>query len=280
MEQMLQGRGDKIKAYSIAVDVFGRPASFDPAINPIVRIEASRLRASLVHYYELHGQEGGLRIDLPRGRYVPAVSRLDPGARAEFSASRPGQDMAATGEDGASRLLRLVPSTRSIWAATSIGVGAGLLGAHLPFAGQPTVAASSEKPGVLIEAMTTGGDIEGDVQQMRGELLVALGRFQTLEILQPTGDSGRMSTSSCRRLRLSITARPLSCRVEVSPRQASAVFLFADGRPGPRGSGDFSQQDRGGPERGIRGFFSRLRWRGTGVARPRADVGAVSVRPR
>lgn len=90
---MLQGRGDKIKAYSIAVDVFGRPASFDTAIDPIVRVEASRLRASLIHYYELHGQAGGLRIDPPRGRYVPAVSRLDPGLRAEFSASRPGQDM-------------------------------------------------------------------------------------------------------------------------------------------------------------------------------------------
>lgn len=146
MEQMLQGRGDKIKAYSIAVDVFGRPASFDTAIDPIVRVEASRLRASLIHYYELHGQAGGLRIDPPRGRYVPAVSRLDPGLRAEFSASRAGPGHAATGEDGASRLLRLVPSTRSIWAATSIGVGAGLLGAHLPFAGQPTVAAFSEKP--------------------------------------------------------------------------------------------------------------------------------------
>ena len=45
-EQMLQGREDKVKAYSIAVDVVGRPANFDPVIDPIVRIEATRLRAS------------------------------------------------------------------------------------------------------------------------------------------------------------------------------------------------------------------------------------------
>lgn len=53
-EQMLRGREDKVKAYSIAVDVFGRPAGFDAAIDPIVRIEATRLRASLAQYYALH----------------------------------------------------------------------------------------------------------------------------------------------------------------------------------------------------------------------------------
>src|SRR4051794_53469 len=70
-EQMLQGREEKIKAYAIALDVFGRSADFDPTLDPIVRIEATRLRSSLAQYYELHGQDGGLRIELPRGGYVP-----------------------------------------------------------------------------------------------------------------------------------------------------------------------------------------------------------------
>ena len=43
-EELVQGRGAAVKAYSIAADVFGRPPSFDPSVDPIVRIEASRLR--------------------------------------------------------------------------------------------------------------------------------------------------------------------------------------------------------------------------------------------
>lgn len=190
-EQMLRGRGSKVKAYSIAVDVFGRPADFDPAIDPIVRIEATRLRASLVQYYELHGQEGGLRIDLPRGRYIPAISRLAPGeGLAENSASRPGQDTAASGTGSDAQSSRLRPSFKSICAAISIGVGAGFLGGHLAFAWQPTAVTFSEKPSVTIDMMAAGGDIDGDAQQMLDALMVALSQFQTLKVLQPTVDGG------------------------------------------------------------------------------------------
>ena len=51
VEETLAGRGHRIKSYTIAVDVFGRPADFDGAVDPIVRIEASRLRMALSIYY-------------------------------------------------------------------------------------------------------------------------------------------------------------------------------------------------------------------------------------
>lgn len=73
-EETFHGRQDTIKAYSIAVDVFGRPASFDPSTDPIVRIEATRLRGALLRYYErVRGHP--VHIELPRGRYVPLFSR-------------------------------------------------------------------------------------------------------------------------------------------------------------------------------------------------------------
>lgn len=75
-EEMFEGRHNTIKAYAIAVDVFGRPASFDAATDPIVRIEATRLRAALLRYYELRGRDCDIHIDLPKGRYVPSFVRI------------------------------------------------------------------------------------------------------------------------------------------------------------------------------------------------------------
>lgn len=67
----LTGDEASIKAYSIAVDVFGRPPSFDPQSDPIVRVQARRLRALLEEYYAGEGSGSPVRIHLPVGRYVP-----------------------------------------------------------------------------------------------------------------------------------------------------------------------------------------------------------------
>ncbi|RYG29033.1 MAG: hypothetical protein EON93_17455, partial [Burkholderiales bacterium] len=67
----LKGDEASIKAYSIAVDVFGRPPTFDPQTDPIVRVQARRLRAALEEYYSGDGVDSPIRIYLPVGRYVP-----------------------------------------------------------------------------------------------------------------------------------------------------------------------------------------------------------------
>lgn len=72
--QTIQGRSDRIKAYSIGVDVFGRDDSFDPTIDPIVRIEATRLRSALTAYYDGVGGSDRVRITIPRGSYVPTFA--------------------------------------------------------------------------------------------------------------------------------------------------------------------------------------------------------------
>ncbi|HEV7325164.1 MAG TPA: hypothetical protein VGN91_08855 [Bosea sp. (in: a-proteobacteria)] len=72
--QTIHGQSDRIKAYSIGVDVFGRDDSFDPTVDPIVRIEATRLRSALTAYYDSAGSEDRVRITIPRGSYVPTFS--------------------------------------------------------------------------------------------------------------------------------------------------------------------------------------------------------------
>ena len=47
VEETLAGRADRLKAYNIATVALGRPESFDPSQDPIVRVEASRLRRAL-----------------------------------------------------------------------------------------------------------------------------------------------------------------------------------------------------------------------------------------
>src|SRR5690242_1694075 len=47
VERTLEQRGEELKEYVIGVEVFDRPPSFDPRIDPIVRVEARRLRAKL-----------------------------------------------------------------------------------------------------------------------------------------------------------------------------------------------------------------------------------------
>lgn len=77
VERTLDGEQQAIKAYSIAVDVFGRPADFDPQADPIVRVQARRLRALLHTYYQGTGASERVRIRLPVGRYVPDFDLVD-----------------------------------------------------------------------------------------------------------------------------------------------------------------------------------------------------------
>jgi TolB-like protein len=78
VEETLQGRADRIKAYSIAIAAFDRSDDFDPLTDPIVRIEASRLRRSLEHYYLTAGKSDRVRIDMPKGSYVAKFRYAEP----------------------------------------------------------------------------------------------------------------------------------------------------------------------------------------------------------
>ncbi|MEA1834387.1 hypothetical protein U8607_20040 [Methylobacterium durans] len=86
--ETLAGRGARIKAYAIGVDVFGRSRSFDPDRDPIVRIEATRMRAALAAYYDGVGAQDGVRIILRPGSYVPTFAfRRSPAALARPAAA-------------------------------------------------------------------------------------------------------------------------------------------------------------------------------------------------
>ena len=64
----------------IAIEVLGRKPSFDSKSDPIVRVEAGRLRERLRAYYQGDGQADRVLITLPKGGYVPECSERQPPA--------------------------------------------------------------------------------------------------------------------------------------------------------------------------------------------------------
>lgn len=76
VEQALDGRGPQLKEYLIGVDVYDRGEGYDPRVDTIVRVEASRLRSRLAEYYKTEGHADPIRIGLPRGSYVPTFETI------------------------------------------------------------------------------------------------------------------------------------------------------------------------------------------------------------
>ncbi len=69
VEHALANPGEHVKEYQIAIEVFGRPQSFDPRLDSTVRVQTSRLRNKLVEYYATSGTHDAVVIDIPKGSY-------------------------------------------------------------------------------------------------------------------------------------------------------------------------------------------------------------------
>lgn len=93
VERSLQGSEEELKEYAIGVSVFDRAPDYDQRLDPIVRVEARRLRAKLRAYYDTDGCFDPIRIEIPSRGYVPMFHESDPqsfGGRAQPALQRPG----------------------------------------------------------------------------------------------------------------------------------------------------------------------------------------------
>jgi TolB-like protein/Flp pilus assembly protein TadD len=81
VEQTLQGRGEELKEMRMGLEVFGRDSSFDPRLDPVVRMAARRLRSKLAEYYETEGRQNALRIEMPKGGYAASFTAIPAPAR-------------------------------------------------------------------------------------------------------------------------------------------------------------------------------------------------------
>lgn len=85
----LAGKSSCIKAYTIATQALDRGTDFDPQNDPIVRVEAGRLRQALARYYAKDGRDDPVLIDLPRGTYVPSFRNRADTPQQQIAAKNP-----------------------------------------------------------------------------------------------------------------------------------------------------------------------------------------------
>lgn len=200
--ETLAGRGERLKGYTVAVEVFARPQSFDPAVDPVVRIEAGRLRDKLREYYETEGQGDPIRIDLPKGSYAPHIAfrnavaadaPLDEGGAAVSGASdasaRSGENTAAAPAGWTWHAWR----TWAIPAVASILV-TGIVGAWLSLAPVRSVTgtdseAEIDMPAGPAIAVMPFVNLSGDPKQdyfsdgLTEDILTELSRARELRVL-------------------------------------------------------------------------------------------------
>lgn len=182
VEQSLKGHGKRIKAYTIAVDVFGRAPDFDGNTDPIVRIEASRLRAALTAYYARSTCEPDVMFLLPKGRYVAKfvcreemrpdrVAAADafgrgaeveqkvdnPGSRSAPFEAIPGKPDEAVLFSSSGRNVRTRRSFRTGWVFTAVLLGFVFLGCSLLI--WSSKASGFDRPIILIDHVTV---LDGD----------------------------------------------------------------------------------------------------------------------
>jgi len=194
VDETLSGRADRIKAYSIATSVFDRDKSFDPQTDPIIRIEASRLRRSLERYYLTAGRSDPIQITIPKGSYIPRFegARLEPALSAAPSAG-----IEPAGRPPVAR--RLMGGQRRL---PHIAVGAGLavllaltlLGAAWwhgfasasKTAGHPTIARHG--PAIFVAPFEDDDVASSRPELARGltrEIISGLTRFDNLFVFAP-----------------------------------------------------------------------------------------------
>lgn len=168
--ETVEGRGAALKAYSIGIDVLGRPVDFNPAADSIVRVEMNRLRKALALFNAV-AKSGDVIIDIPKGQYQPRLIKV--------GAGRSGGDAEA-----ASRWRRLAAAavlTCAILAAIivvpHIGKSVGSVGdeAAKSLKGIPVAVEVFETP-------ASDADISAFADRLRQEMAATLSRNKALTV--------------------------------------------------------------------------------------------------
>jgi adenylate cyclase len=213
VEETLQGRADRIKAYSIAIATFDRSDDFDPLTDPIVRIEASRLRRSLEHYYLTAGKSDHVRIDMPKGSYVATFRYADPVAADEIPHSHPlpkADELPAEPAHVPERLsqppVRTVSRHRNPWiwaAAAALVVVIVIQAATYAWQRHEDASAITRGPSLLVlpfDNVGAEGSLDFIARGLTFEVINSLTRFSELFVFGPetsleTGEPDLRATS-------------------------------------------------------------------------------------
>src|SRR5262245_1207289 len=179
VEAVLHDRQDRIKAYTIGVEVLRRDTKFDPQLDPIVRVEATRLRRAIERYYAGPGMNDTLLIDLPRGSYVPTFRRRE----ADITRAPPATRLTDVAR---ARPKTIAVCLAAVLAAITAAVAAVQLGGfRFPF-GDSRLPPGNGMPTVIIEApRILGAPPPGaPADLLHVKISDAFARFDTINVVQ------------------------------------------------------------------------------------------------
>ncbi len=154
-DKTLCGEGSQLKEYRIALEVFGRSAAFDPRIDPIVRVEARRVRQKLEEYYAGEGAADPVRMEMPRGCYAITFT-ADPRLSTTAEPLPEQQVVSESAPFAGETAFQSQPNARSHrwrirWlAAASVAVALGLAAILLNFWRSPRISAGSAVRSVAV----------------------------------------------------------------------------------------------------------------------------------
>lgn len=175
-DHYFNGTVDGIKGYTIAIDVLGRCTDFNPSLDPIVRIELSRLRSALRQYYEAYGGELPVIVQVPRGQYTVVFTRNVAASNSDGDESN--EEIPEKAPQLAKR--RIVSGAKFV--TNTILLIAGLFATSLVAANQLNMPAIKPKPRVDLVIDALDDRLRGEASQIRDALSTAITQYQTLNI--------------------------------------------------------------------------------------------------
>lgn len=195
VEELLAGREDEIKGYTVGVGALDKDEDFDPQSDPVVRFEARRLRQNLDGYYASDGRNDPFRITIPVGQYVPVIE--------PHHAVR-GTDVAADSAPLSFMREVALPLSRRRWyiaAALLAGIAAlavsGLVTANYWGAGNVNEA-PIQPPAIAMlpfEVLSTNEEDRFLAIGISNRVVGELRRFPDIRIFSPRLDPGQRSKS-------------------------------------------------------------------------------------
>lgn len=221
--ETLAGHGDRLKGYTIAVEVFGRPVDFDAQSDPLVRVEAGRLRRRLIEYYADEGRDDPVRIDLPRGSYQVVSSYHAASSAAVLLGPMPEHH-----EDAAARNRRRWRRIRAVLVAAVVFAGLLVIvlqQLELAPAGRPAAATAlgaDGTPTIVVTPFENLGGADGLPElaaTLTEEMFLLLDRPATLAIPVEANADAELAAPA---YVLNGTVREADGRVRITARLARA----------------------------------------------------------
>lgn len=206
VDATLAGDAERIRGYAIGVDVFDRGVDFDPATDPIVRVQAGRLRKLLDAYYQTAGQDDPIRIEIPKGSYTVSFAPRVPEEGEVPAAAAVSQDAPSAPslrERASSIWSRCWVALRRIPAGTfaalvvllvllSLGSRYVFLGREMPVPSAPPSAVGHAEDGAITLAvlpftnMSRDATRDGFADGLSDALTTALARVKSISLVSRT----------------------------------------------------------------------------------------------